>query len=71
MELHCDSKKTTSNTQDHETLKVNAEEFQPKRSTAVVAEQRIIDIADISERYLIGIIKWRQNNLKISRSRTN
>ena len=41
MELHCDSKTTISNTQDDKTLNVNAEEFQPKRLAAAVAEQRI------------------------------
>ena len=46
MELHCDSKSTTSNTQDDKTLNVNAEEFQPKRSAAAAAEQRIRDIAN-------------------------
>ena len=46
MELHCHSKLTTSYTQDDKTLNVNAEEFQPKRSAAAVAEQRIRDIAD-------------------------
>ena len=46
MELHCDSKSNTSNTQDDKTLNVNAEEFRPKTSTAAVAEQRIRDIAD-------------------------
>ena len=45
MELHCDSKLTTSNTQDNKALNVNVE-FRPKRSAAAVAEQRIRDIAD-------------------------
>ena len=31
VELHCNSKTTTKNTQDGKTLNVNAEEFQPKR----------------------------------------
>ena len=46
MKLHCDSRITTSNTHDEKTLNVNAEEFQPKRLSASVAEQRIRDIAD-------------------------
>ena len=46
MELQCDTKTTTSNTQDDKTLNVNAEEFWPKRSVAAVAKQRIRDIAD-------------------------
>ena len=46
MELHCDSKSTTSNIQDYRTLNVNAEEFRPKRSAAALAEQTIRDIAD-------------------------
>ena len=37
---------TTNSTQDDKTLNANAEEFQPKRSAAAVAEQRIKDIAD-------------------------
>ena len=41
MKLHCDSKTTISNTQDDKKLNVNAEEFQPKRLAAAVAEQRI------------------------------
>ena len=47
-ELHCNSKATTSNTQDDKTLNFNAEEFRPKRSAAGVLEQRIRDIADKS-----------------------
>ena len=46
MELHCGSKSTISNTQDDETLNVNAEEFQPKRPAAAAAEQRIRDIVE-------------------------
>ena len=46
IELHCDSRTTTSNTQDDKTLNANAEEFRPKRSAAAVAERRIKDIAD-------------------------
>ena len=46
MELHCDSKSTTSNTQDDKTLNVNAKEFRPKRSGAAAGEQRIRDTAD-------------------------
>ena len=46
MELHCDLKRTTSNTQDDEILNANAEEFRPKRPAAAVAEKRIKDIAD-------------------------
>ena len=38
MELHCDLKATTSNTQDEKTLNINTEEFRPKRSAAAVAE---------------------------------
>ena len=39
MELHYELKSTTSNIQDGKTvLNVNAEEFQPKRSAAAVAE---------------------------------
>ena len=39
MELHYELKSTTSNIQDSKTvLNVNAEEFQPKRSAAAVAE---------------------------------
>ena len=34
MELHCESKATTSNSQDDKTLNVNAEEFRPKRLAA-------------------------------------
>ena len=41
MELHCDSKTTTSDNQDGKTLNVNPEEFQPKRLVAAVVEQRI------------------------------
>ena len=44
MELRCDSKTNTSNTQDDKTLNVNAEEYWSKRSS--VDEQRIRDIAD-------------------------
>ena len=40
-ELHCDTKTTTSNTQDDKTSNVNAEEFQPKYSAAAAAKQRI------------------------------
>ena len=32
MELHCDSKSTTSNTQEDKTLNANVEEFRPKMS---------------------------------------
>ena len=32
MELHCDSKLTTSNTQDDKTFNVNAEEFRRKKN---------------------------------------
>ena len=46
MELHSDTKTTTSNTQDDKTLNVNAKEIRPKRSAAAAAEQRIRDIAD-------------------------
>ena len=46
MELHCDSRTTTSNNQGEKTLDINAEEFQPKRSEAAVVEQRMRDIAD-------------------------
>ena len=46
MDLHCDSMKTTSRTQDDKTLNVNAEEFRLKRSAVAVAKQRIKDIAD-------------------------
>lgn len=39
MELHYELKSTTGNIQDGKTvLNVNAEEFQPKRSAAAVAE---------------------------------
>ena len=37
MELHCDSKSSTSNIRS-KILNVNAEEFQPKRSSAPAAE---------------------------------
>ena len=56
MELHCDSKSTTSNTQHDKTLNVNPNEIQPKRSAVLI-------------RHLICIIKWKENNMKISRSR--
>ena len=56
MELHCDSKSTTSNTQHDKALNVNAKEFRPKRSAALI-------------RHLICIIKWGENNMEISRSR--
>ena len=46
IELHSDSKTTTNNTQDDNTLKVNVEEFCLKRLAAAVAKQRIRDIAD-------------------------
>ena len=46
MELRCDSKTATRNTQDDKKLNANAEEFQPKKSAAAVAEQRIKDNAD-------------------------
>ena len=46
IELHCDSRTTTSSTQDDKTLNANAEEFRPKTSAAAVAERRIKDIAD-------------------------
>ena len=46
MALHCDSKSTTSNTQDDKTLNINAKEFRPRRSAAAAAEQIIRDIAD-------------------------
>ena len=46
MELHCDSKSTTSNTQDDKTLNVNAVEFRPKRSAGAFAKQKIRDNAD-------------------------
>ena len=46
MELPCDSKSTTKNTQDDKTLNVNAEEFRPKRSAAVAVEQKIRNIVD-------------------------
>ena len=70
MALHCDSKSTTSNTQDEKTLNVNAKEFRPKRSGAAAAEQRIRDTADNEnqERHLICIIKCGENNVEISRS---
>ena len=45
MELHCDSKSTTSNTHDDKTLNVNAEEVRPKRSTPAAVEQRVRDIS--------------------------
>ena len=48
-EFNCNSRTTASNTQDDNTLNINAEEpkrFRPKRSAATVAEQRIRDIAD-------------------------
>ena len=38
-------KTTTSNSQDHKTFNINAEEFWLKRSPDAVAEQRIRDIA--------------------------
>ena len=41
-----DDKMTNDNTQDDETLNVNAEEFRPKRSASAVAEQRIKNIGD-------------------------
>ena len=73
MEVHCDSRSTTCNTQDDKTLNVNAEEFRPKRSAAAVAEQRIRDIEDNENlrNHLICIIKWRENNAEISRSGTS
>ena len=46
MELHSDTKTSTSNTQDDKTLNVNAKEIRPKRSAVAAAEQRIRDIAD-------------------------
>ena len=70
MELHCDSRSTNSNTQDDKTLNNNAEEFRPKRSAAAVAEQKIEDIVDNQWRHLICIIKWKENNVEISWSRT-
>ena len=45
-ELYCDSRSTTSNTQDGKTLRVNAEEFLSKRSAAAAAEQGIRDFAN-------------------------
>ena len=64
MELHCDSKSTTSNTQDEKTLNVNAEEFRSKRLAAAVAEREseILQTMKISEKHLISIIKWGKNN---------
>ena len=50
MDLHCDSKSTTSNNQDGKTLNINAEEIRPKRSAAAAAEQRIRDIANNENR---------------------
>ena len=41
MQLHCDSKTTTSDNQRGKTLNANPEEFRPKRSVAAVVEQRI------------------------------
>ena len=57
--LHCDSKTTTSNTQDGKTLNFIAEEFRPKRLTAAIAEQRIktLQTMNISERHLVYITK--------------
>ena len=46
MELPCDSKSTTKNTQEDKTLNVNAEAFRPKRSAAVAVEQKIRNIVD-------------------------
>ena len=45
IQLHCDSKTTTSNT-DYKTMNNNAEEFQTKITAAAVAEKRIRDIAN-------------------------
>lgn len=36
MELNCDARATTSNSQDEKALNINAEEFQSKRSAAAV-----------------------------------
>ena len=47
MELHCYSKSTTSNTKQDKTL--NADEFGPKWSTAVAAEQKIRDTASVRD----------------------
>ena len=46
VELHCDSKSVTNNTQDDRTMNNNAEKSRPKRSEAPIAEQRIRDIED-------------------------
>ena len=46
MELHSDSNTITCNTQDDETLNVNAKEFRPKTSAAAVIKQRIKNITD-------------------------
>ena len=46
MVLLCDSKTTTTNTQDDKSLNVNEEKFRPKWSAAAVVEQRIREIRD-------------------------
>ena len=72
MELHCESKLTTSNTQDDKTLNVNAEEFRPKRSAAAdwSRESETLQTMKISERHLVCIIKSGENNVEIYRSHT-
>ena len=71
IELHSDSKTTTNNTQDDNTLKVNVEEFCLKRLAAAVAKQRIRDIADNEHHWKIfdlhhqmgGRTMWKSYNL--------
>ena len=49
---------------------LNTEEFRPKTSAAAVAEQSQRFITEDENQRKICIIKWKENNVEISRSPT-